>query len=219
VDLLDYLPIVAAALSIPQFVPQIVRLRTTGDTAGVSWAWASLTSVNNAAWVTYFALSHYWTALVPSTSATTLASLLAVMLSVRMNLQLRSILVVLCWTALLLTALAVGGRAGLGTLLTGAFLFQVTPSIWTAYRTRRPTGISRATWTLILAELSCWMTFGFHKSDPRLIVLGCTGVTASILMLARVMSTRSYRETGARSAQATPSASSSRSALCAPETP
>ena len=39
---------------------------------------------------------------------------------------------------------------------------------------------------LVLAELSCWMTFGFYKSDPRLIVLGCTGVTASILMLARV---------------------------------
>jgi hypothetical protein len=192
VDLLNYLPIVAAAFSIPQFVPQIVRLRMTGDTAGLSWAWAALTSVNNAAWITYFALSRYWTALVPSTSATILASLLAVMLSVRLNVRSRSVLVVLCWTALLLAALAAGGRAGLGTLLTGAFLFQVTPSIWTAYRTRRPTGISRSTWLLILAELSCWMAFGLHKSDPRLIVLGCSGVAASILMLARVMSTRTW---------------------------
>jgi uncharacterized protein with PQ loop repeat len=190
--LLDYLPIVAAAFSIPQFVPQVFRLRTTGDTAGVSWAWAALTSVNNAAWVTYFALSRYWTALVPSTSATMLASLLAVMLSLRLQVRPRSVLIVLCWAAFLLTALAAGGRAGLGTLLTGAFLFQVTPSIWAAYRTKRPTGISRGTWMLILAELSCWMTFGFYKSDQRLIVLGCTGVTASVLMLARVISTRNW---------------------------
>jgi hypothetical protein len=188
--LLDYLPIVAAAFSIPQFLPQIVRLRLTGDTAGVSWAWAALTSVNNAAWVAYFAFSRYWTALIPSTSATILASLLAIMLSLRMNVRPRSVLIVLCWAALILTALTAGGRAGLGTLLTGAFLFQVTPSIWAAYRTKRPTGISRGTWMLILAELSCWTAFGFYKSDPRLIVLGCTGVTAGILMLARVMSTR-----------------------------
>ena len=189
--LLDYLPFFAAAFSIPQFVPQVFRLRTTGDTAGVSWAWAALTSVNNAAWVTYFALSRYWTALVPSTSATILAGLLAILLTVRMRVRPRSVLIVLCWVAFLLGALAAGGRAGLGTLLTGAFLFQVTPSIWTAYRTRRPTGISRGTWMLILGELSCWMTFGIYKSDPRLIVLGCTGVTASLLMLARVRSTRS----------------------------
>jgi hypothetical protein len=188
--LLDYLPIFAAAFSIPQFVPQIVRLRLTGDTAGVSWAWAALTSVNNAAWVAYFAFSRYWTALIPSTSATILASLLAIMLSLRVNVRPRSVLIVLCWAALILTALTVGGRAGLGTLLTGAFLFQVTPSIWAAYRTKRPTGISRGTWMLILAELSCWTAFGFYKSDPRLIVLGCTGVTAGILMLARIMSTR-----------------------------
>ena len=36
---------------------------------------------------------------------------------------------------------AVAGQAGLGALLTAAFLLQVTPSLWTAYRTARPTGI------------------------------------------------------------------------------
>jgi uncharacterized protein with PQ loop repeat len=73
-DLPDYAPIAAAAFAIPQFLPQIVKLRATGDTAGVSWSWATLTSVNNAAWLAYFALSGYWTALVPSSSATLLAA-------------------------------------------------------------------------------------------------------------------------------------------------
>jgi hypothetical protein len=36
-DLLDALPIAAAAFAIPQFLPQIRKLRRTGDTAGVSW--------------------------------------------------------------------------------------------------------------------------------------------------------------------------------------
>jgi hypothetical protein len=85
--------------------------------------------------------------------------------------------------------LAVAGRSGLGTLLTAAFVLQVTPSIWTAYHTACPTGISQGTWVLILGELSCWASFGLHKSDPRLIVLGFTGVAASLLMLARIRRT------------------------------
>ena len=87
---------------------------------------------------------------------------------------------------LLAVAWVAAGRTGLGTALTVSFVLQVAPSVWTAYRTRRPTGISRGTWLLILAELLCWAGYGLHTSDPRLIVLGCAGVAASVLMLARV---------------------------------
>ncbi len=86
---------------------------------------------------------------------------------------------------MLIAAYSVAGRTGLGALLTAAFILQAAPSLWTAYRTARPTGISSGTWLLILGELSCWMmAFGLHKSDPRLITLGVTGVTTSALMLA-----------------------------------
>ena len=54
--LLDYAPITATCCAVPQFLPQIHKLATTGDTAGVSWSWAALTGVNNAAWITYFTL-------------------------------------------------------------------------------------------------------------------------------------------------------------------
>jgi uncharacterized protein with PQ loop repeat len=187
---LAYLPFAAAAFAIPQFLPQIAKLRMTGDTTGISWPWAALTSLNNAAWLAYFALAHYWTALVPAISATTLAGALAAMLTLRVEVRLRSVLAVSAWAVLLMTAFAVAGRVGLGTLLTGAFILQVTPSIWTAYRTQRPTGISRGTWRLVLGELSCWLIFGLHESDPRLVVLGCTGVAAAALMLGRIETTR-----------------------------
>ena len=186
---LDYAPIAAAAFAIPQFLPQIRKLRRTDDTAGVSWPWAALTSINNAAWFAYFALSGYWAALVPACSATLLAGALAMMLARRGKARARPVALVGAWVALLAAAFAVAGRIGLGTLLTAAFVLQVTPSIWTAYRTARPTGISQGTWILIFGELACWATFGLHKSDPRLIVLGFTGVAASLLMLARIRRT------------------------------
>jgi uncharacterized protein with PQ loop repeat len=185
-DLLDYLPIAAAAFAIPQFLPQLRKLRATNDTAGVSWSWATLTSVNNAAWFAYFTASAYWAALVPATSATLLAGTLAVMLSRRGQARTRQAVLIGGWIALLVAGFTVAGRAGLGALLTVAFILQVTPSLWTAYRTTRLTGVAAGTWLLILGELSCWTIFGLHQTDPRLLTLGITGVTASALMLARI---------------------------------
>jgi len=123
---------------------------------------------------------------VPSCSATLAAGTLAAMLTLRGRATRRPAIVIASWAALLVAAYATAGRPGLGTLLTAAFALQVTPSIWTAYRTERPTGIAPATWVLVLCELSCWTVFGLHRSDPRLIVLGVTGVAASALMLGRI---------------------------------
>ena len=190
IDVLDYAPVAATTLAIPQFLPQIARLRATRDTAGVSWAWALLTSINNAAWIAYFTLAGYWSALVPAIAATLLAGLLALMLARRGQAEPRSAGLIAGWAVLLAAAAALSGRAGLGALLTAAFAVQVTPSIWAAYRTPVPAGVSRATWLLILGELSCWLAYGVHESDPRLTVLGALGVTASLLMLARVYQTR-----------------------------
>jgi hypothetical protein len=50
-----------------------------------------------------------------------------------------------------------------------AFVVQVTPSLWAAYRTPRPSGASAGTWALILGELACFLAYGVHQGDPRLI--------------------------------------------------
>jgi hypothetical protein len=199
-DLLDYLPIAAAAFAIPQFLPQLRKLRATTDPAGVSWSWATLTGVNNAAWFAYFALASYWTALVPASSATLLAGTLAIMLTRRGQARARPATLSGSWVALLIAGGTVAGRSGLGTLLTVAFVLQVTPSLWTAYRTAQPTGVAAGTWLLILGELSCWTIFGLHQADPRLLTLGLTGVTASTLMLARIRRTHRHEPAGRRPA-------------------
>jgi uncharacterized protein with PQ loop repeat len=187
VDLLDLLPVAAAVFAVPQFAPQLARVWRTGDTAGVSWSWAALTSVSNGGWIAYFALSRLWTSLVPAISATVLAGVLAALLARRDRVPPRSVAVAAGWAVVLALSWSVAGRAGIGTALTASFALQVAPSVWTAWRTRHATGISRATWLLVLAELLCWALYGPHVSDPRLTVLGCTGVAASLLMLTRTL--------------------------------
>jgi uncharacterized protein with PQ loop repeat len=186
-SLLGYAPIAAACFGVPQFLPQMLKLWATSDCAGVSWSWAALTTVNNAAWIAYFALSRDWTALIPSCSVTLLAGVLTVMLTGKQHVPPRTLTVIGAWTAVLAAVGSATGRVGLGTLLTAAFVVQVAPSLWTAYRTARLSGISAWTWTLILGELACFLAYGLHESDPRLTALGSTGVTASMLMLARIL--------------------------------
>jgi len=184
--LIALLPVGAAVFAVPQFAPQLLRVRRLGASAGVSWTWAAMTCVNNAAWVAYFTLSHFYSALVPAAAAVVFAGLLTAQLAGLQTVPRGPALAVTGW-ALGLAAAGVGyGRIGLGTALAGAFFLQVIPSVWTAYRTRHLVGISVGTWLLIFGELACFGLFGVVESDPRLITLGATGVCASILMLSRV---------------------------------
>ena len=113
--LLDYAPITATCFAVPQFLPQIRRLATTGDTAGVSWSWATLTGVNNAAWIFYFILARYLTALISSSSATLLAGALAVLLTRRRQARARPAALIGTWAVLLAAAGDLAGRTGLVT--------------------------------------------------------------------------------------------------------
>lgn len=192
-SLLDYAPIAATGFAVPQFLPQVRKLAVTRDTAGLPWSWAALTAVNNAAWLAYFTLARYWTALIPSSCVTLLAGTLAVMLAGRGQARLRSAALIGTWATVLMAAYGLAGPAGLGRALTAAFILQVTPSIWAVCRTPHPTGVSAGTWLLILGELTCWLIFGLHKPDRRLIVLGATGVTASAFVLARIYRTSTAR--------------------------
>jgi PQ loop repeat len=184
ISLIAVLPVLAAGLAVPQFLPQILKLRRTHDITGLSTPWALLTGINNAAWFTYFAAAHYWFALIPSSSAAVLGGSLGIMLMRRGCGLAGSRVPIGAWTLVLVVAGALDRRV-LGVMLTGAFLVQVVPAVTTAYRTRHPTGIATGTWRLILAEVSCWAVFGAANHDGPLIVLGTTGIASALLMLHR----------------------------------
>jgi hypothetical protein len=51
--IISYAPVAATGFAVPQFLPQLLRLRRTADASGVSWLWAALTSLQNGAWIAY----------------------------------------------------------------------------------------------------------------------------------------------------------------------
>ena len=116
---------------------------------------------------------------------TLMAGVLAIELARHGRMTSTGTLLTSAWTVLLIALGTAFGRIALGAALAAAFIVQVSPSLFTAYRTRHPTGISRGTWLLILGELACYSLYGLRTGDPRLIALGTIGTTASILMLAR----------------------------------
>jgi hypothetical protein len=88
---------------------------------------------------------------------------LAVILGRRGQAKLRPTLAIVAWVALLAGGFAIGGRVAFGSLLAASFVLQVIPSLWTAFRTTLPTGISAGTWSLIFAELLCWVSTACTK--------------------------------------------------------
>lgn len=190
--LIDALPLVAACFALPQFLPQLGRIRRTNDIAGLTPAWPALTSLNNAAWIVYFVSVGYWSALVPNVVVVVTSGLLARAIVARRLGRaplFPTVVLVGGWGAVLASAVAIGGASAVSVPLTIAFFVQAIPSLWAAYTTHRPTGISRGTWGFVLFEMSCWLGFGIGRGDAALTVLGTSGVTAAALMLARAHQT------------------------------
>lgn len=183
----ELLPLVAAALALPQFAPQFVRLLRLRDPTGISWTGLALTSLNNGAWMGYFFASGYTTALPTAAAAAVGAGATALLLSRLRRTPSRDIARLAAWGVTLLGLALTADAALLGTALTVAATAQLVPSVWSAYRTERPTGISVGTWLLVVGELACWGAYGAYQSDPRLIVLGAMGTVCGSLVLCRAI--------------------------------
>jgi metal-dependent amidase/aminoacylase/carboxypeptidase family protein len=181
---LTLLPLAATVLAIPQYLPQVLRLRATGRTAGLAWSWAALSCVGNTAWAGYFVSSGHGTAAVPSSCCALLGGMLALMLARRGLATTHAGLAVAAWAAALVVAAVVGGSSALGVVLTATFAVQVAPQVYAVWTTD-PAGVSNATWLLVLGELVCWGAYGVVCADARLVTLGVLGVIACALVLSR----------------------------------
>ncbi len=203
---IDLIPVVAAAFAVPQFLPQLHRLRGPGaSTDGLSTTWALLTAVSNTAWIVYFAQVGYRTAMIPNASVVVMSLAVATAITRRRGGAAPGVSMALLWAGLLATVFAIFGTDGLRTVLAAAFVVQVTPSLWSAYRATSAAGISIGTWRLVLGEMACWCVFGLLRPDPSLALLGATGIIASVAMLLRAAgdttSGRRHRATGPAPAQ------------------
>lgn len=177
-------------------LPQIARIVRVRSTAGVSPVWAMLGVVSTGAWVAYTGARGLWWATVAD-ALSCLAYTATVVVLARNGVRPRYLAGML-WLSVFVLGFIAGGLSGLGVVLAFAFLVQVGPSIWTAYRTTDLLGASLGTWLLTLTEGVLWGFYGFVKSDLAVVAFGSLAVCASLLMVLRIRWWATRRRSPAR---------------------
>ena len=189
--------ILATIMAWWSLIPQIRKLLRTSDPTGVSGTWPAIGLVSNAGWTAYLISQELWAA-APSTSVMVLFYLIVLRALWKAGLPLGAAM----WrgvfsVAVLIAAYILGTWAALGLVLGWAYIPQLAPAIWAAYRTPDPTGIASATWALIGIEAALWVVYGALLDDTAVVIFGGVGVVAAILVLARVWATVGLRRRAA----------------------
>ena len=171
----------ATGLTAVFLVPQIVRVHRTRDVSGLSATWASFGLLTNLGWVLYLGTRGLWLAALAPILAVVTYGVMAVALA-RRSTDRRWLWAAGVYTVLLLW---LGGIESLGIALVVAPVVQLTPAIVAAYRTRCPTGISPATWSLSIAEAVMWGWYGWLIGDLTLLGYGVVTGVGSLFVLVR----------------------------------
>lgn len=190
--------ILATIMAWWSLIPQIRKLIRTADPAGVSGTWPAIGLVSNAGWTAYLWSQQLWAA-VPSTSVMVFFYLIVLRSLRRAGLHMGAAVVrgVLS-TAVLVATFTLGSWGDLGLVLGWAYVPQLAPAVWAAYRISDPTGISVGTWALIGVEAVLWMVYGGLLGDAPVVIFGAVGVVAAALILGRVWATVGLRPRAAR---------------------
>lgn len=188
--LADAAAVAATILATAFLVPQLVKLARTRDPGGVSPTWAAIGAVSNAAWFAYMLSQRLWVA-APSAVPILAFYILTVAYLRRAGAESRDAVGrAALWAVMLGATLGFGSWSTLGLVLGLSFGLQMVPSVWTAYRSPRPTGISAGTWWIGLTEAVLWFVYGRAYADLPLQVFGLTYLVGSALMLGRYYVTR-----------------------------
>jgi len=178
---------IATVLAAIGGLPQIRRIVRTGDVRGVSFSMVTLNAASEAGWFIHFAGRGQWAAVPASFVIIATYGALAVALGRAGVGARRPVSTGACWAAALIGSRFAVGPVLLATLLAGTKLVQVTPQVWTAWRTARPTGVSPTMWTIAVVEAVLWAVYGVACRDVALVTLGAVGVVAGVAVLARVL--------------------------------
>lgn len=189
--LLANLAVVLATLATLSFlVPQIVKLIRTGDSAGVSTTWPAIGLTANVGWFVYFVHQRLWLSLAAPFGAVVGYVVTLWALARTGRLLTASYLRGAVFTGTMVATTVVAGWTALGVLLGLSFGLMMLPSLWVAFRTPDPSGISPGTWWLGVAEAFLWGFYGWYHADAGIVTFAITAVIGSGAMLARYAVTR-----------------------------
>jgi len=187
--MIDLLAIAATLFAAVFLIPQIIRIVRYRDLAGVSVTWASFGFITNISWVIYLAEARLWMALMPPSFGVLGYGITLWAAATRCEHRAWA-RASLFYVVVLLAAVSIGGAAGVGLILTAAPLFQITPGLVAAYRTKRPTGIAPTTWALLAAIGLTRGGYGWLVDDMALLGYGLVTCVGSLLILTRWFATQ-----------------------------
>lgn len=188
--LANFAVIAATVGTVTFLLPQIVKLIRTGDSSGVSTTWPALGLVTNIGWFVYLISQELWASVV-APLVTFLSYGVTLWALARTGRGLRpSYVRGAVWMALLIVTTWTSGWTTLGVVLGLSYGVMLAPSVWTAYRTVNPSGISAGTWWIGLAEVLLWGYYGWFHADAGILTFSVVGLIGSVLMLLRYYSTR-----------------------------
>jgi uncharacterized protein with PQ loop repeat len=191
--------ILATVMAWWSLIPQLRKLLRTSDTAGVSGTWPAIGLVSNFGWTAYLLSQQLWAA-APSTTVMVFFYIAVLRALRRAGAPIGMALIRgLVSTVILVIAFLWGSWAVLGLVLGWAYVPQLAPAVWSAYRTVDPTGISPGTWVLIGVEAGLWMVYGGLLGDTPVMIFAAVGLVGAILILARVWWTIGFRAPVVRS--------------------
>ena len=186
----DSAVVLATLLAFITLVPQITKLRRTRNADGVSATWASLSAISNAAWVAYLTSQGLWLALPSTVFMSVFFAITVGLIGWTGRPSARPVLLGFGWGLVLTLVGILGGWAGLGLVLGVSFGVQAAPTLYTAFRTWAPSGISPGTWQLTLVEGVLWLIYGLGYQDLAVIMFGILSSITAILVMGRYYSTR-----------------------------
>jgi uncharacterized protein with PQ loop repeat len=187
----DSAAVLATLLAFVTLIPQITKLWRTRNADGVSATWASLGAVSNAAWVAYLASQGLWLALPSTVSMSVFFGVTVGLIGWTGRSSVGPVLLGLLWGLALTLVGVIGGWASLGILLGVSFGVQAAPTVYTAFRTWAPRGISPGTWQLTFVEGILWLIYGLGYQDLAVIMFGILSSITAALVLGRYYATRS----------------------------
>ena len=185
---LSVMLVVANVMGAGMIVPQVVRLRRSHNTRGISASWIGVGLAMNLWWVGYGLAGGLW-GIIPVSAMAFVLYLVIVAQYAGINgvASLRNCVVGMVGLGIVpLPALILDGWATAGLVVGLCYAVQFAPAALTALRSDVLEGVSPITWAMAGTEAAIWLIYGLNQADSALMIGGGGGLAMSLVILVRL---------------------------------
>jgi uncharacterized protein with PQ loop repeat len=186
-SVVDVLGFVSVILAVWFAMPQLLKLRRGGSTAGLSLESLANSTISLTGWTIYgVAHTNAWVTL--ASAAGIPATIATLVIAARARHRLRPQLPA-TWMALLVVVAVVDKVFGshlIDVTLGCSILWFVAPAAWTAWRSPDVSGLAAQTWLVLVADGAVFGLYGLVADVTADRVYAVTSIAGAMLVLARI---------------------------------